>query len=588
MRRTVAVFFFVLLFVLGAIQTAAVQPPAVKLGNEMLLGSYRYLIEGKKVGLITNQTGVDSTGKSLIDILAVDDSVNLVALYGPEHGIDGVVRAGGYVASYVHPTLDIPVYSLYGQTRMPTAEMLQDVDVLLFDIQDIGSRTYTYMSTLNYCMLAAKASNIPIVVLDRPNPLGAETVEGAVMEDRFITFVGVDNLPMAHGMTAGELARFFNRKIGANLEVVPMEGYTRQMIFQDTGLTWVRTSPNIQELDSAFGYMATGLGEGTGIFQADKFRWIGGSGIDSGKFANLLNSAGLPGVTFIAEARGSAGGVRLQITDYRTFNPARAGIYALAYAKSLNNFKVPKSGQTQQSIVMFDKIMGTDKIGQWLEQGLSPQQIEANYTPGLNQFKAERKNYLFYGSVPYSAQAQIDASHRLSELGIIEGYPGGTLKLENRITRAEFAKIAVILAGLQGEEPLWRNKPVSFTDMAGGTWHAGWVNLAAMHGFIIGYPDGSFQPDSYINAQEVVTVLLRVMGYNDSLPGLWPHNYLMEAEVLAVTDSIEFAAGSALLRGKAFQMTDRVMDGVLVEYDASSDSFVPTEKTLRSEFIPAF
>ncbi|MCL4440228.1 MAG: DUF1343 domain-containing protein [Firmicutes bacterium] len=377
--------------------STSAEPARVRLGNEMLMGRYHYLIEGKKVGLVTNQSGVDSQGRSVIDILSTDKTITLAALYGPEHGIDGTAGAGAYVESYVHPKLGIPVYSLYGKTRMPAADMLQGIDALVFDIQDIGARTYTYMSTLNYCMVAAQKYGKPIIVLDRPNPLGGETVDGPVLEDSYETFVGVDNLPMAHGMTAGELALFFNRNIGASLTVVPMEGYTRNMTYQDTGLQWVQTSPNIPGLDSVFGYMATGLGEGTGIFQADKFRWIGGKGIDAGSFAALLNSAKLPGVNFIPEFRGDAGGVRLKITDYHTFNPARTGIYALAYARSLNNFTVPKSGET---LVMFDKIMGTGQIGRYLEAGLSPQQIEAEYAPGLTRFREERKNYLIYGNSP--------------------------------------------------------------------------------------------------------------------------------------------------------------------------------------------
>lgn len=365
----------------------------LKLGNELLMSKYHYLVEGKRVGLVTNQSGVNSRGVSTIDVLAGDKSVRLTALYGPEHGIDGAASAGEYVESYTHPELGIPVYSLYGSTRMPTAAMLENIDVLVFDIQDIGARSYTYMSTLNYCMVAAQKYNKPLLVLDRPNPVGGLIVEGPVMEDSYITFVGVDNLPMAHGMTAGELAQFFNRKIGADLKVIAMEGYSREMVYQDTGLSWVQTSPNIPDLDSVFGYMATGLGEGTGIAQADKFKWIGGKGIDAQKFAALLNNAGLPGVTFVPEVRGEAGGVRLKIQDYHAFNPARTGIYALTYAHSLNNFTVPKSGDT---VVMFDKIMGTAKIGQYLEQGLTPQQIEANYAPALNQFKAERQKYLIY------------------------------------------------------------------------------------------------------------------------------------------------------------------------------------------------
>lgn len=367
---------------------------AFKLGNEVLMTKYRHLVEGKRVGLVTNQSGVNSQGLSTISLLAADKTARLTALYGPEHGIDGAAKAGEYVESYNHSELGIPVFSLYGKSRMPTAEMLENVDVLVFDIQDIGARSYTYISTLNYCMVAAKKYNKKIVVLDRPNPLGGTIVEGPVLEDPYISFVGVDNLPMAHGMTAGELAQFFNRKIGADLAVVPMEGYTRDMVFPETGLQWVQTSPNIPDLYSVFGYMATGLGEGTGIYQADKFRWIGGKGIDAHKFSALMNQSGLPGVRFIPEIKGEAGGVRLVIEDYKAFNPARTGIYALAHAHSLNNFKVPKSGKT---IVMFDKIMGTAKIGEYLEQGLTPQQIEAACAPALEKFRAEREKHLIYG-----------------------------------------------------------------------------------------------------------------------------------------------------------------------------------------------
>lgn len=399
-----------------------------KLGNEVLLTKYRHLLDGKKVGLVTNQTGLNSKGESTIDVLARQSTFQLTALYGPEHGIDGQAAAGAYVASYVHPQLGIPVYSLYGATRMPTAEMLQNIDVLLYDIQDIGARTYTYISTLNYCMKAAQQSNKTVIVLDRPNPLGGLTVDGMVLEEGYETFVGVDNLPTAHGMTIGELALFFNREIGADVIVIPMEGYSREMIWQDTGLTWVPTSPNVPDIDSVFGYMSTGLGEGTGIFQSDKFKWIGGKGINAEAYAKLLNEAGLPGVTFIPEYKGSAGGVKLSIQDYRTFNPAKTGIYALAYARSLNHFKVPKSGKT---MVMFDKIMGTNKIGQWLEQGLTPQQIEANYLPELNRFKAEREKYLIYGSKVSAPSTQPGAEqpgqadeNQPAEPGQEQGQPG--------------------------------------------------------------------------------------------------------------------------------------------------------------------
>ncbi len=362
-----------------------------RLGSEVLMDNMRYLVRNKKVGLVTNQSGVNSRGVSTIDLLHEAEDIELVALYGPEHGIDGTAKAGEYVESYIHPELGIPVYSLYGATRMPTEDMLEGIDILLYDIQDIGGRSYTYISTLNYCMQAAAKNDLPVVVLDRPNPLGGVIVDGPMMEERFLSFVGVDILPMAHGMTVGELARYFNRKINANLTVVPMEGYDRQMIFQDTGLPWVRTSPMIPDISSVFGYMATGMGENTGVFQADQFKWIGGKGLNEVQYAALLNSAGLDGVEFIPERRGGAGGVRLKIVDYHSFNPARTGIYALTYAFSLGDFNIPKSNGT---IVMFDKIMGTAKMGEYLGQGLTPQEIEQLFAPGIENFKKTRQAYL--------------------------------------------------------------------------------------------------------------------------------------------------------------------------------------------------
>lgn len=364
-----------------------------KLGNERLLTDYNHLIDGKKIGLVTNQTGVNSKGQSTIQILANYKKAKLTALYGPEHGIDGKAKAGDHVQSYTHPKLKIPVYSLYGDTRKPTKEMLENIDILIFDIQDIGARSYTYMSTLNYCMKAASESNKEIIVLDRPNPLGGIIAEGPVMEDRFITFVGVDNLPMTHGMTAGELANFFNRKIGVKLNVIPMTGYKRDMVYQDTGLKWVQSSPYIPDITSVFCYSAAGLGENTSIYQDDSFKWVGSKGLDSDEFAKLLNNTKLPGVEFIPETHGPAGGVRLKITDYHTFNPAKTGIYVLAYGRILKHYKVPKSGD---KIVMFDKIMGTALIGECLEKELLPKKIESLYKKSLDNFKAERLPYLIY------------------------------------------------------------------------------------------------------------------------------------------------------------------------------------------------
>lgn len=360
----------------------------VKLGDDLITNKYKHLISGKRIGIITNQTGVNSSGQGIIDVIKNFREAKLTALYAPEHGIDGKAPAGQYVKSYTHKELNIPVYSLYGSTRVPTADMLSNIDVLLFDIQDVGLRYYTYISTLNNCMTAAAKYGKTVIVLDRPNPIGNK-VEGPVLEDAFKSFVGIDNLPVCHGMTVGELANFFNRKIGVNLCVVPMEGYNRNMIFQDTGLKWIPTSPRIQDLDSLFQYGATGIGEGTEVVEKENFKWVGGPNIDSNKFAAMLNAAGLPGVAFTAEDKEGLGGVRLKVTDCYSFNPTKTGIYILSYAYSLSKFKFPDEQ-------MFNKIMGTNKMGEYIKSGLAPEQIIERYGQQLEQFKQERKKYLIY------------------------------------------------------------------------------------------------------------------------------------------------------------------------------------------------
>lgn len=372
---------------------------AVQLGSDVLFDQFHHLIEEKKVGLITNQTGVNSQGTSTIDLLRRDRSVTLTALFAPEYGLDGKAQVASQPESFIHPVYGIPVYGLYGSTRQPTPEMLGHLDTLLVDLQDIGSRTYTYLSTLKYAMTAAKEQGKQVIVLDRPNPLGGTIVEGPVLEKRYESFLGVDELPLAHGMTIGELALFFNRTIGADLYVVPMQGYTRSMLYQETGLSWVPGSPHLPDLSSVYGYMATGLGEGTPVTQADHFTWVGAEGIDSVRYADLMNGSLLPGVIFLPEKKGKAGGVRLRIYDPRSFNPVKTGLYALAYARQLQPFPVPLG--TDKEITLFEQVMGTNKIGQLLAQGKSPQEIVDSYAEALGKFKELRKNFFIYGDVPF-------------------------------------------------------------------------------------------------------------------------------------------------------------------------------------------
>ena len=373
--------------------TPEVPQGRVILGNERLFTEYNQLIDNKRVGLITNQTGVDAAGVPVAEKIKAYSNAKLVALYSPEHGLDGKQTAGAYVASYYDKKMNLPVYSLYGPTRKPSRDMLKGVDVLVYDMQDIGSRTYTYISTLQNAMVAAKENNIPIVVLDRPNPLGGEIVEGFLRETRFKSFVGIDKMPMAHGMTVGELGQFFNREIGADLTVVPMKNWTRNMVWQDTGLPFAQTSPNIPDLESAFLYMATGSGEETGIGQGEYFRWVGGRNLNSNEYARRLNGANLPGVSFTPAPKSKRGGVRLNVTDWHTFNPARTGIYTLAVANQMRPINVPTC---KKPYSMFYLVQGSEEIARLFRAGASPETIVKAYEKDVNAFKAQREPYLLY------------------------------------------------------------------------------------------------------------------------------------------------------------------------------------------------
>jgi len=237
----------------------------VKTGLEVLISRDFDILKGKKVGLITNQTGVDSKFRSTVDIFNETPEVTLVALYGPEHGVRGNYSAGEYVGFYKDEKTGVPVYSLYGKTRKPTAVMLRDVDVLVYDIQDIGCRSYTYISTMGYAMEAAAENNIEFVVLDRPNPLGGIKIEGPLVEEGYFSMVSAFPVPYVYGLTCGELANLINNENylkadkKCNLKVVPMNGWKRKMKFRDTGLEWVPSSPHVPHASTAQYYVATGI-----------------------------------------------------------------------------------------------------------------------------------------------------------------------------------------------------------------------------------------------------------------------------------------------------------------------------------------
>ncbi|SHE48369.1 exo-beta-N-acetylmuramidase NamZ family protein [Clostridium fallax] len=367
--------------------------------NKVLLGDdlittdkYNNLIKDKKLGILTNQTGVNSNGKHIIDVLQKD--YNVTALFAPEHGLNGLAPAGEYVKSYIHPKYNVPVYSLYGETRRPSEDMIENIDTFIIDIQDIGVRYYTYISTMYYVMETAKKYNKEVIVLDRPNPLGGYLIEGPILEDKFKSFLGVDNIPIIHGMTIAELASFFNRNINCKLTTIPMKGYSRDMLWMDTGLEWIPTSPNIPTIESCFSYATTGISEGiSGIGMDDYFTWFGGKNLNSKELVKTLHDSSLPGVSFAISNKENKSGFRIIIDDYKTFNPLLTGIYILANANRTMDLNIPKdNGQ----IPIFDKIMGTDKISKLLINKKSPNDIINSYLYSLEKFKKERESYLLY------------------------------------------------------------------------------------------------------------------------------------------------------------------------------------------------
>ncbi|MGH7710053.1 MAG: exo-beta-N-acetylmuramidase NamZ family protein, partial [Gemmatimonadaceae bacterium] len=286
------------------------QQPRVRLGIDVLLSDSLHVIQGKRVGLITNHSGRDAAGVSSIDRLARTPGVRLTALYGPEHGLRGVAKAGEHIASSVDSATGVPIHSLYGETRAPTAAMLKDVDVLLFDIQDVGARVYTYPWTMTLAAEAAAKAGKTFVLLDRPNPIRADRVEGGVLDPKFRSFVGAYPVAMRFGLTMGELARHLVRtkQLAADVRVIPLQNYSRAMWWDETGLAWVNPSPNIRSLDAAVLYPGTVFFEGTNITEGRgtdaPFQLIGAAWLnDAGAIARELNALKLAGVRFDSTSR---------------------------------------------------------------------------------------------------------------------------------------------------------------------------------------------------------------------------------------------------------------------------------------------
>jgi len=386
----------------------------VRTGIEVLRESNFKILQGKRVGLITNPTGVDSQLKSTVDILNDAPGVKLVALYGPEHGVRGDVYAGDKIETTIDKQTGIPVYSLYGKTRKANAEMLKDVDVLVYDIQDIGCRSYTYISTMGLAMEAAAENNIEFVVLDRPNPVGGLKVEGNLAEDKFISFVSQFKIPYIYGLTCGELAKLLNGenmlKKQCKLTVVPMKGWKRSLTFDQTGLPWVLTSPHVPQATSAYYYAASGiLGEfsfmSIGVGYTLPFQLFAKDSIDASALSQRLNKLQLPGVLFrpiflkpfYAVGQGkNYSGVQFYLTDYKKVRLTEIQFYVMQEMAALYPDKKCFGPETEKRYDMFDKVCGSDQIRLLMTKNMKVEDMLPYWRKDELAFKQLSKKYYLY------------------------------------------------------------------------------------------------------------------------------------------------------------------------------------------------
>ncbi len=412
MRRYLFPVRLLLLMVIAAMMLApasATRPaPTLSLGIEVLLSDHLPMLRGKRVGLVTNQTGTDRALTSNIDLLRAAPGVNLVALFGPEHGVRGNAQAGEKVASSTDAATGLPVYSLYGKSKEPTAEMLATIDVMLFDIQDAGARFYTYPYTLLGLLRAASKAKVEVIVLDRPNPLGGELVEGPVLEPPYTSFIGMFAMPVRHGMTMGELATMFvaEERLSTKLTVIRMKGWRRGDDPFRRGLPWIPPSPNMPTADTALVYPGTALFEGTNVSEgrgtAKPFEQIGAPFIDATALAKRLNDAKLPGVTFrpawftptFSKFSGqNCGGVMLHITDRKAFRPFLTGMNMV---KAVHDLHPEQLEFRPGAPSFFDQLAGIDGVRTGILAGDDVAVIEARWKAGLEKFRMGRKRYLLY------------------------------------------------------------------------------------------------------------------------------------------------------------------------------------------------
>ena len=403
MKKIVGVLVIMALFGLNSLVGAA----NIKLGIDNI-GDHMQIFTGKRVGLITNPTGVDGELQSAIDVM-IAHGVKLTALYGPEHGVRGNFADGDKITTFTDASTKLPVYSLYGKTYQPTAEMLANVDVLCFDIQDVGARFYTFISTMYYAMQACKEQNKTFVVFDRPNPCGG-MVEGAVTSDKALQgFTSIGPLPTRHGMTVGELALMMNSEwgINCNLTVIPMSGYQRDMLWADTGLQWINPSPNIPSADTALVYSGVGFFEATDVSEGrgltKPFLISGAPWLNAEKYAAILNAEQLPGVLFrpayftpnFSKFKGEmCGGVEIHIIEPKKYRAVAVGLAMVLAARDLGQAKFVFDKPEKAGGAWGIDVMTGDALLR--ENNLSYQRILAAWDKQAAQFKAMSSKYYLY------------------------------------------------------------------------------------------------------------------------------------------------------------------------------------------------
>jgi len=368
----------------------------IRLGSDLLLSTTRLI--GARVGVVCNHASVDRGFRHVIDRVAAAEGVTLAAIFGPQHGFRSDVQDNMVETPHRDDARRrVPIYSLYSETREPTAEMLRGIDVLLVDLQDIGARIYTYIYTMANCMRAAARHGVPVIVCDRPNPIGGTAVEGACLRPGWESFVGLFPIPMRHGMTIGELAQLFNKEfgIGASLDVIPMEGWTRSAYADSSGLPWVMPSPNMPTLDTAIVYPGTVLFEGTMLSEGRgttrPFELVGAPWIDAERFAGDMNTLGLEGAyfrpagfepTFQKHAKQPCGGCQIHVTDREAFKPVKTGVALIERFRRFDPVRFEwrrPPYEYEHEKMPIDILAGSDALRQQIERGVPVEEIAASW-----------------------------------------------------------------------------------------------------------------------------------------------------------------------------------------------------------------